>query len=35
MLWVVQDMITQYVIGIVLCTIIFLCWKIGHKGQKL
>ena len=35
MLWVFQDIITQYVIGFVLCFIIFLIWKVTNKGQKL
>lgn len=34
-MWVLQDIITQYVIGIVLCTIIFIIWKINHKNEKL
>lgn len=35
MLWVIQDIISQYIIGFVLCFIIFLIWKISHKGEKL
>ncbi len=34
-MWVLQDIITQYVVGIVLCVIIFIVWKITHRGQKL
>lgn len=34
-MWVLQDIVTQYIIGFVLCTIIFIIWKIGHKGAKL
>lgn len=34
-MFVIQDIIAQYIIGIVLCTIIFIIWKIGHKGEKL
>lgn len=35
MLWIVQDIITQLIIGFVLCTIIFLFWKVSHRGEKL
>lgn len=35
MLWIVQDIITQYIMGIVLCAIIFLFWKVSHRGEKL
>lgn len=34
-MWVLQDIVTQYIIGIVLCAIIFGIWKATHKGQKL
>ena len=34
-MWVLQDIVTQYVIGIVLCIIITVIWKITHKGEKL
>ncbi len=34
-MWVLQDIVTQYVIGFVLCAIIFVIWKITHKGEKL
>ena len=34
-MFVIQDIITQYIIAIVLCTIIFIIWKIGHKNEKL
>lgn len=35
MLWIVQDIITQYVIGIALCTLFFAIWKVTHKNEKL
>ena len=35
MLWVLQDVLIQFVMGMVICLIIFLIWKIGHKGEKL
>ncbi len=34
-MWVLQDIVTQYVMGIVLCAIIFAIWKVTHKGEKL
>ncbi len=34
-MWVLQDIIIQYVLGIVFCTIIFIIWKINHKDTKL
>lgn len=34
-MWVLQDIVTQYVMGIVLCAIIFVIWKLTHKGEKL
>lgn len=34
-MWVLQDIVTQYIIGFVLCAIIFIIWKISHKGEKL
>lgn len=34
-MFVIQDIITQYVIGIALCIIIWGIWKIRHKGEKL
>lgn len=34
-MWVLQDIVTQYVMGIVICAIIFVIWKVTHKGQKL
>lgn len=34
-MWVLQDIVTQYVMGIVFCAIIFAIWKITHKGEKL
>ncbi len=34
-MWVLQDIVTQYILGIVFCIIIFAVWKIRHKGQKL
>lgn len=34
-MWVIMDIVTQYVIGIVLCAIIYGVWKISHKGEKL
>ncbi len=33
--WVLQDIIIQFVMGMVLCAICFCIWKIGHKGEKL
>lgn len=35
MLWVVQDIISQYIIGLILCAIIFVIWKLTHRGEKL
>ncbi|BAK46540.1 hypothetical protein CXIVA_05730 [Clostridium sp. SY8519] len=34
-MWILQDIVTQYVIGIVLCAIITIIWKLTHKGEKL
>lgn len=33
--WVLQDIIIQFVMGMVLCLIFFIIWKLGHKGEKL
>ncbi len=33
--FVLSDIITQLVMGLVLCFIIYLVWKISHKGEKL
>lgn len=33
--WVLRDIIIQFVMGIVICFICFLIWKITHKGEKL
>lgn len=35
MVWILQDIIIQLVMGLVICFIIYLIWKIGHKGEKL
>ena len=34
-MWVLGDIVLQYVFGIVFCAIIFCIWKITHKGKKL
>lgn len=34
-MWIIQDIVTQYIIGIVFCAIITGIWKITHKGEKL
>ncbi len=33
--WVLTDIIIQFVMGLVICLICFLVWKITHKGEKL
>ncbi len=33
-MWVAQDIITQLVMGLVICAILFGVWKITHKGEK-
>ncbi len=34
-MWVIQDIATQYIFGIVFCIILFFIWKITNKGEKL
>ena len=33
--FVVQDIIVQFVMGLVICAIFVGIWKIGHKNEKL
>lgn len=33
--FVVQDIVVQLVVGLVICAIFVIAWKIGHKGEKL
>ena len=33
-MWVGQDIITQLVMGLVICAILFGVWKITHRGEK-
>lgn len=33
--FVVQDIVVQLVMGLVMCAIFVILWKIGHKGEKL
>ena len=35
MVFVAQDIITQLVMGLIICAIFVIVWKIGHKGEKL